>query len=78
MPADFIQTLGIRPDATYTFQQVAKLLDKEPCTIKVWTNVGIKTKRHGIVALDKFNVGRECRVTGSALIDFLQKIQRDN
>jgi len=76
MPADFIQTLGIRPDATYTFQQVAKLMDKEPCTVEVWARVGIKTKRHGIVALERFNVGRECRVTGAALIDFLQKTQR--
>lgn len=76
MQADFIQSLGIRPDAVYTFQQVAKLLDKEPCTIEAWARVGMKTKRHGVVALDRFNVGRECRVTGSALIDFLQKIQR--
>ena len=72
----YIQLLGIKPDAVYSFQQAAQKLDKEPRTIESWTRVGMKTKKHGVVVLERFCVGREPRVSGHDLIEFLRKTQR--
>lgn len=75
---EIVKKLKIDPSAHYTYGEVATIMHKEVRTIRTWCNVGFKTKRHGIVTLDRFVCGRDIAIPGSCLIEFLRKIQRTN
>lgn len=71
----YIKSIGIQPGQLYTYAEVAALMQKEPSTIRSWCNLGMRTKKWGIVSLDNFKRGREAVIQGSCLIEFLRKIQ---
>jgi hypothetical protein len=74
----YIKSMGLHADQLYTYKEIAQLLSKEPSTIRYWCSFGIRTRRHGIVSLERFNRGHETVVPGSSLIEFLRKTQRSH
>jgi len=78
MTTDDLKALGISESECYTYSQVAEILKLKPPTVGSWCRYGLRTKRHGIVVLSKFNRGRLVAIKGKDLIDFLQRIQNNN
>jgi len=74
----YVKVLGIESDRLYTYKEIAQLLDKEATTIRSWCNLGIRTRRWGIVSLENFRRGREAVIHGRCLVEFLRKIQANN